>query len=181
MLVFGIDVGIGGGLAAIGNKVRKAIQMPIFEGTAGGTKSKIDVLGVRDWINRAVLEETPPGSVAPIPYVALEIQGAMPGQGVVSMFHLGESYGLLQATIIMAGWNLYQVRPQAWKKVVLAGTQKDKTAAIEYVRTTHPEIDINVGVRKIIYHDGMADAICIADYQWFMMNNCKPPALRKEA
>lgn len=162
MLVIGIDVGIGGGLAALSEKVAAATQMPIFKGDESA--SKIDIVGVKKWINDMYQAHTLAGGLPCTPTVVIEIQQAMPKQGVTSMFHLGESFGLLQGVPLIMGWPLRLVRPKSWKNVVLEGTLKDKTAAIEYVRAKYPQIDINVGVRKIIYHDGMADAVCIADY-----------------
>ena len=164
MLAIGVDVGIGGGLAALSDKVKQAIPMPIFEGTKGGSPSKIDIVGVMKWIQSMELAHRMAGGSPCLPTVVIEIQRAMPKQGVTSMFHLGESYGLLQGMPLALGWPVKLVQPKAWKAVVLAGTAKDKTAAIEFARSKYPDIDLNVGVRKVIYHDGMADAVCIADY-----------------
>ena len=164
MLTIGIDVGIGGALAAISDRVKLAVPMPIFEGTKGGSPSKIDIVGVKRWIESAWQAHMLAGGTHEYPTVVVEIQRAMPKQGVTSMFHLGESYGLLQGLALAMGWPLKLVQPKAWKKGILEGTAKDKTAAIEYVRAKYPTIDLNVGVRKVIYHDGMADAVCIAVY-----------------
>ena len=142
--------------------------MPIIEGTPAkgsqkGSKSKIDIVGVRDWILMSsvgmCLES---GKIV----IALEIQHPMAKQGVTSMFHLGESYGMLEALPQIMGWSLIQVQPQRWKKEILAGTTKDKTAAIQWCLARYPALDLNVGIRKVIHHDGMADAACIAQYGW---------------
>lgn len=164
MMTIGIDVGIGGGLAALSDKIQMAAPMPIFEGTKGGSPSKIDIMGVKYWVENAIKAHQMSGGAPVVPVFVIEIQRAMPKQGVTSMFHLGESYGLLQGLPLALGWPLKLVQPKAWKAVVLNGTPKDKTAAIEFVRAKFPKIDLNVGVRKVIYHDGMADAVCIADY-----------------
>lgn len=162
MFVVGVDVGIGGGLAVLSDKLTRSTPMPIFKGVESA--SKIDIVGVKKWIEDAVVAYVMAGGGNVIPTVVIEIQRPMPKQGVTSMFHLGESFGLLQALPLTMGWPLRLVQPKSWKNVVLEGTAKDKTAAIEYVRAKYPNIDINVGVRKVIYHDGMADAVCIADY-----------------
>ena len=56
------------------------------------------------------------------------------------------------------------VTPQAWKAAILAGTPKDKTAAIQHVDRVYPSLNIDVGTKKVIYHDGVADAVCLAEY-----------------
>lgn len=162
MFVVGIDVGIGGGLAVLSDRLKAATEMPIFKGVESA--SKIDAVGVRKWIEDNYRAYVAAGGPPCIPTVVIEIQRAMPKQGVTSMFHLGESFGLLQGVPLMMNWTTRLVQPKSWKNVVLEGTAKDKTAAIEYVRAKYPDLNLNVGVRKIIYHDGMADAVCIADY-----------------
>lgn len=169
MLSIGIDIGVAGGVAAISSVMQSVIQMPIFQGTAGGSKSKTDIVAVRDWIvaqqqqYRQILADRgmPDDTVV---CVTMEAVHAMPGQGVTSMFNFGMGFGMLQAMTLCQGWRLQLVTPQAWKASILAGTPKDKTAAIEHVRATFPSLDLNVGVRKIKYHDGMADAVCQAEY-----------------
>ena len=99
-----------------------------------------------------------------IPYSAfVEKCHSMPGQGVKSMFSFGGAYegifGLLAGLQISARI----VPPQAWKKAILAGTAKDKPAAIAYCRRRWPSVSlIPEGCR--VAHDGMADALCIAAY-----------------
>jgi len=172
MFIVGIDVGINGGIAAMsgeaGVECIQATPMPIVEGTPKkgalrGTKSKIDIKGVLKWITEVraayVLH---PGN----PVVTLEIQHPMSKQGVTSMFHLGESYGMLEALPQVLGWSLLQVQPKQWKNAILCGTTKDKSAAIQWCLARYPTLDLNVGIRKVIHHDGMADAVCIAQYGW---------------
>lgn len=88
---------------------------------------------------------------------------SMPAQGSVSTFKFGKGYGILLGIIGALAIPTMLVTPQAWKKVILAGTKKDKNAAIEYVRMKYPTVKlIPKGCRKP--HDGMADAICLAEY-----------------
>ena len=98
------------------------------------------------------------------PHVAfVEKCHAMPGNGVTSMFKFGGAYeGVL--AVLAALWIPVQlVSPSAWKKVILAGTAKDKAAAIAYCRRRWPSVSlIPEGCRVV--HDGMADALCIAAY-----------------
>ena len=163
-IALGVDVGITGGLAAVSDKFVTATLMPITAGVAKGTKAKINIKEVIVWFKEQLdryARESDLRLYGP-PKIGIEIQGAMPGQGVVSMLRLGESYGLLQGMAIALNWSTYLVRPKAWKNDILAGTKKDKGAAIQLVLNRFSDIDMNIGKRKIIYSDGMADAVCIA-------------------
>lgn len=59
--------------------------------------------------------------------VCLEHVGAMPGQGVTSMFSFGENFGWLQGVLDAYGIRYELVRPQKWKKEY--SITADKTAA----------------------------------------------------
>lgn len=93
----------------------------------------------------------------------IEKVGAMPGQGVVSMFNfgrnLGYNEGLLQANKIP-----YQLIPPAtWKKEFsLIG--KDKQASIEVCRRLFPHTSLLATSRSRKEHDGMAEALLMAEY-----------------
>ena len=63
----------------------------------------------------------------------------------------------------VAGWPLLTPGPKDWKRVVLAGTARDKEAAIEYVAKRFPTVDMFPGRRRKAA-DGIADAVCIADW-----------------
>ncbi|GAA0567591.1 hypothetical protein ACFQH5_15765 [Halomonas salifodinae] len=95
--------------------------------------------------------------------VIIEKVHAMPKQGVSSTFKFGMGFGLVIGVCEALGISYRLVTPQAWKKVVLAGTAKDKDAAISFVRRAYPSVDLTPG-RKRVPHDGMADALCLAEY-----------------
>lgn len=57
----------------------------------------------------------------------IEQVGAMPGQGVTSMFSFGENFGWWQGLLNGLGVPFQRVRPQEWQKG-LAGLQKLKGA-----------------------------------------------------
>ena len=96
-------------------------------------------------------------------YAYVEKVSSMPGQGVRSMFSFGRSYGIVLGVLGAIGIPTNLVTPSAWKKVVLEGTDKSKKAAIEYCRRVYPDVNLVLdGCR--VPHDGMADALAIADY-----------------
>jgi crossover junction endodeoxyribonuclease RuvC len=93
----------------------------------------------------------------------IEKVGSMPGQGVSSTFTFGTGYGQLQGLLAGLGIPFELVTPQAWKKLVLAGTPKDKDAAIAYCRRAFPDVAL-VMPRCRTPNDGVADALCMLNY-----------------
>jgi crossover junction endodeoxyribonuclease RuvC len=80
------------------------------------------------------------------------------------MFKFGFVTGVMHGIISTLAIPLYLVTPQAWKKKILAGTAKDKDAAIDYCRRVYPDVSLLATERSRKPHDGMADALCIARY-----------------
>jgi len=93
----------------------------------------------------------------------LEKVHSMPKQGVASTFTFGMGYGLIK--MALTGNNIpYQlVTPQAWKKKILAGLPSEKSSAILYVNRKYPTVSL-IPKGKRTPSDGIADAICIAEY-----------------
>ncbi len=99
-----------------------------------------------------------------VSYAVVEKVGAMPGQGVVSMFSFGRSFGSVLGVLAGLGVPVELVTPQRWKGVVLDGSAKDKDAAIAWCRRVHPGVNLLPSERARVPHDGIADALCIAEY-----------------
>ncbi len=100
----------------------------------------------------------------PVELGVIEAVGAMPGQGRGSIFHFGEGYGRWQGMLDALRIPYQVVRPQEWKRVVLAGTARDKVAAIDFVARRYPGVGLLATPRSRVPHDGMADAVCLAEY-----------------
>lgn len=90
---------------------------------------------------------------------ALEKVGAMPGQGVVSMFSFGRNVGEWGGILVALGIPFTCPRPQEWQKgLVDKKAGKDaKTAALATARRLFPGADL--GRKK---HHGRADALLLA-------------------
>ncbi len=146
-MIVGIDPGKAGGLAYIGSEIVGAGAMPM-------PLSGKDIDGHE---LAMVLDNWKPDTVI------IEKSQAMPGQGVTSMFNYGAGFGRLLGICEALGLPYRLVTPQRWKGVVLAGTAKDKDAAIAFVRRAYPSINLTPG-RKRRAHDGIADAVCLAEY-----------------
>ena len=92
----------------------------------------------------------------------LEHVGAMPGQGSVSMFHFGESFGWLQGVLdtLMIPYEL--VRPQKWKKEF--SVTKDKNTSIEVCKKLFPSVSLKRTENSKKDDDGFAEALLMAEY-----------------
>lgn len=143
MRVVGIDPGAKGGLVLIAPGEVDCTLMPMMAGEVDGRELAIWLL------------------LASPDVVVLEKVGARPKQGVKSMFTFGTRYGVVKGVLEAMGIPYRMVTPQAWKRAVLAGTKKDKDAAIAFVRRAYPTIDLTPG-RCTSPQDGIADAACMA-------------------
>ena len=92
----------------------------------------------------------------------LEHVGAMPGQGSVSMFHFGESFGWLQGMLDAFGIPYELVRPQKWKKEF--SCTSDKNTSIAVARRLFPGVDLRRTPKCRKPHDGIAEALLMASY-----------------
>lgn len=93
--------------------------------------------------------------------VVIERVNAMPGQGVTSMFHFGESVGVIEGVAACSGWSIDWITPQQWKRYwSLIG--KDKGAALTIAREQWPELHTHYfGRQKDI---GRADAALLGAF-----------------
>lgn len=90
----------------------------------------------------------------------IETVSAMPGQGVSSTFHFGESLGVVLGVLGALQIPVRMVTPSKWKKAAgLLGRDKDaaRTLAIQL----HPEVADQLARKKDV---GRADAVCIARF-----------------
>lgn len=112
-VVFGFDPGLKGGVAVFDCENRRfsdVVCMPVND----------------DGIDTRVLKTFLMKCIRRFPerkYIAvIEKVGAMPGQGVVSMFTFGEGYGALKSIVSSTlRTDIVSVTPQTWKKIALAG------------------------------------------------------------
>jgi len=149
MIFVGIDPGLSGGIAVIYPDKIKVIPMPI----AG---KEIDVHYLVGFLPFNDLDQDV------IAYV--EKVGAFPGQGVVSMWKFGFVTGVIHGILRTLDIPIELVTPQAWKKEILAGTDKSKEAAIDWCRRVYPNVNLLATPRSTKPHSGMADSLCLAEY-----------------
>ena len=92
----------------------------------------------------------------------VEHVGAMPGQGCVSMFNFGASFGWLQGMLEALGIPYELVRPARWKKEF--SCTSDKNTSIAGAKRLFPGVDLRRTERCTKDHDGKAEALLMAEY-----------------
>lgn len=98
----------------------------------------------------------------------LEKVGAMPKQGVVSMFSFGTNYGIWKAICAFHCWKRMILTPQTWRKGLITPSDgKDpKTACYNVACRLFPkQTDLFKGKRGAI-KDGRVDATLMAYKAW---------------
>lgn len=152
MIYIGIDPGLSGAIAFL--DVEKGhlsvVDMPIFEVQRNGkVKREVSPHGVA-----AVLSLSQNVSA-----VVLERVGAMPGQGVTSVFSFGRSVGVIEGVLAAEHLAVSIVTPQAWQKA--AGVRGGKDGARQRACELFPNY---AGLFARKKDDGRADAACMAWY-----------------
>jgi len=172
-LIFGADPGLDGGLAFWAapseghGAVVQAAAMMAMPALSGKTKRELDAVRVHDWTSTVLdlyAAELSPTEYAGNVLVVVESVHSMPKQGIVGAFTFGEGFGALKAVFRILQVPMITVLPTRWKKLVLAGTQKDKNAAVAHVKSLYPGVSLQATERSRKDHDGMADALCLMEY-----------------
>ena len=154
----GVDPGMSGGLALITPINIHVIPMPIA-GNELDVKTIMWFLSVD--LGRLITDEERP-------LVCIEAVHSLPGNSGRSMFKFGFDTGMLHGIVRAMGLQLITVAPQTWKKAILQGTDKSKQAAIDYCMRKYPQVNLMPTERSRKPSDGMADALCIAEYAKMM-------------
>jgi crossover junction endodeoxyribonuclease RuvC len=150
MIVLGIDPGANGALAFVQNgHLIEVVDMPtmvVRRGSRDVREVSAPSLGV---IMRA--------HDADAAYI--EQVGAMPGQGVSSMFAFGRAVGVLEGVLAACGIPVTKVPPQTWQRAMRVRGGKD--GARERAGQLYPRMAQLFERKK---DDGRADAALIATY-----------------
>lgn len=92
----------------------------------------------------------------------LEKVGARPGQGVVSMFNFGLNVGYIKGVLEAFRIPYQEITPQKWKKEF--GLNSEKAKSTEVCRQLFPYIRLQATEKSQKPHDGMAEALLMAEY-----------------
>ena len=151
MRVLGIDPGANGALAVVeGGRLVDLVDMPTMTVKRGSR----EVREVNAPALGAVLE-----NLQPIDAAMLEQVGAMPGQGVSSMFAFGRAVGVLEGALGAAKIPYTRIPPQEWQRGMRVRGGKD--GARERAMALFPARAADFDRKK---DDGRADAGVIAAY-----------------
>jgi len=155
--VIGIDPGICGAIAVFDwytKKLVEIIDMPTLEVESGKTKKRhISAVSLANYL--VGFTDT---------HIVIEKVGAMPGQGVTSMFNFGRSAGIIEGVVAALEMPNTYVAPATWTKAVgrAAGKDASRMRAMELFPS-------KADLFKRAKDDGRADAALIA--YWYITKN----------
>ena len=120
--IIGIDPGAAGAVAILENgRLTQVFDMPVVEITVGGkAKRRVAPELLATELRLYNLADT---------VAVVEQVGAMPGQGVTSMFAFGQAYGLVLGVLAGLWIPTATVTPATWKKALKLNTGKDGARA----------------------------------------------------
>lgn len=163
-MFLGIDNGFSGGLAVYdGQRLVDAIPMPTIHVTRG-TKTKggnprkgqeINEALIADWLRKYKFTSA-----------VVEMANAMPGQGSISMFSFGVSYGTVRGVLGAMGIPYQIIHAATWMKEML-GTGRpageSKQFALAASARLFPGFNFTPAGKRVP-HEGIIDAALMAVY-----------------
>lgn len=153
MIYIGIDPGLSGAVAVIGDVPLEVTDTPTALVEGDSTKRK--------YLVPAMAALLKPYSYNGDVLAVLENVHSMPKQGVASSFCFGEGKGMWEGILAAYGIPTELVSPQRWKKEIMADQGKDKSAARFKAMALFPSF---AGQLKLVKHDGRAEALLMAEY-----------------
>ena len=146
----GIDPGLSGAIAILyGDDSYEVFDIPIMSKGFGAVKNEINAGGMKEILAGAI--------VAGNAVAVLERVNAMPGQGVSSVFSLGDSFGVCRTVLACLVIPTIYVAPTMWKKHY--GLTSDKEQARALAIRLFPKADL-----KLKKHIDRAEALLMALY-----------------
>ncbi len=160
-LFLGIDPGMSGGFAVV-NELGEFVDS--FPTPIVG--KNLNIPSILLWLHAY---HDPQYSDYKIASAVLEQVGARPGQGVSSMFKFGRVYGIVEGLIAALEIPYTLVTPQAWTKVMHIGVESrasldPKERSNVAVSRLFPKANLHLTPRSKKPHDGVVDAILMAEY-----------------
>ena len=140
MIYIGIDPGASGGIGIIDTHEGTAEALPYSE------ENLYQTLHRCEYPLKCMVEKV----------------GARPGQGVASMFNFGKAYGYILGALGFSMVPYELVTPQVWKKEF--HLTADKKKSIECCKRLFPQVELRRNMKCRTDHDGMAEALLIAEY-----------------
>ena len=151
MIYIGVDPGKKGGFAIIHTDLSGKQQVEVFP-----WDDDAFIREMAAWNGDFAAHEGG-GMVA-----AVEKVGAMPGQGVTSMFSFGQSYGFILGALQALGIPFQIVPPRKWKGEF--GLNSDKAKSIEVCHRLFPDLSLRRTEKCLTDSDGLAEALLICEW-----------------
>lgn len=155
MIFIGIDIGLDGGIASIGDDGPKVWPMPTLKvGNRRRLNTSLICRSARQWHTFSDV------------LVMVEDQTSFQ-QGRTSAFTLGKQVGIWECALIAFEVPHQFIRPRVWQSAMLQGYDgggKTKAASIQTAQRLFPDVSLRRTDRCEKDHDGMSDALLIAEY-----------------
>ena len=143
MIYIGVDPGKKGGVAIIADDAVSGIQVEAWD-------DEVFVSLMREMSKYRCV-------------AAVEKVGAMPGQGVTSMFSFGQSFGFILGVLTAFGIGYQLVPPTLWKRE-FGLLHTEKQASVDVAKRLFPGVSLLPTERCRKESDGMSDALLICEY-----------------
>lgn len=157
----GIDPGKSGAIAVFRPRLGRLdiFDMPTVDLVRNGkTKTELSPIMLANQLSDLQ-------HLQPIPKVVMEKVGAMPGQGVTSMFAFGRSVGVVEGVLAAFCFPVTYVSPRLWQSACQVRDGKDGSRA--RAMELFPAYADYFKLKK---HDGRADAALMAWYGAIMLD-----------
>ena len=148
--VVGIDPGLYGAIAVVGDNHAQVFDMPLMSKGSGAVQNEVNPAAVHR-ILTDIDEEWK------IDIVGIEQVSGMPGQGAAGTFSLGDSYGVVRSVAACLGLPMERIHAAKWKRAL--GLDRDKEKSRAMAIRLFPKIDLHL--KK---HADRAEALLIAHY-----------------
>jgi hypothetical protein len=159
MIILGIDPGLTGAIAILKNGEPLQI-FPMPQDDDGQLhKSDLAIFFRQNYLH--------------ITHAYMEMASLRPMQS--GQFKIGRNFGVIEGIMVAFGIPYEMILPQLWSKEFPHGViETDKTkkyklvkeSRANIVRRLYPDIDLRPTKRSLKFHDGMVDALLIANYGW---------------
>lgn len=157
MIYLGIDPGLTGAIAVNDHGAGSVFDIPVRE-RGGFVKTEVDAVALARLLAgiRVAAERVDAEGCRAL----LESTTARPGQGVGSMFSMGDTRGTIRGALAGVGIPCTEVLPTIWKaELRLLGLDKDASLAL--ARELFPSLNLGL-VRKKDHN--RAEALLLAHY-----------------
>ncbi len=159
-IYIGIDNGLTGGIAILGNRNLELHVMPVLN---DGKKNRVDILGLKE-----ILDKYSPGLGFDTTVVYESPAGSKSVKAAVSM---ADSFARVEAFLIFNNFPREPVTSRKWQKIFWAvpkmakgKTFDTKAAALNKAKQLWPTQDWRKNDKCKKAHDGLVDAALIAEF-----------------